>query len=623
MESFAQVANKNHSAFSGPVQNRQAKSKYRNVSTIIEDTVGVNGNIKKILSDSAKEGDKLSKALEEGYIKAQQNKFPSFEEAEKDIAKILKNANKNKGKKENDFTKSIRNSRNSLGSKGLNDSEIDSILKKALYEIFKENDAEDIKDIFLVAKYFAKDDYEIEANIRYYFNKAVDSGAVNIETIGTVSREAFAKGAASAYLKYIMNDVAKYGVNREIMLSQLSLLAELINENGLLENDVPVFIKYLKLILKDGAKSCDISKKAVDYAPGLGNKFNGQSNGKKADNEIRKEARQKECANLAVALYLLGVFTSKLPLQERTANSDLIYKTLLESHEGEYAYEAMIIKPAIEGLMATGIVSAYNHIEKFLLTDISPQGTKGRKAKNVVGAIFDLVTPSSLLFSKEIQMLNALRANGGGKYLDWISARYEYIDENAAKGMKFSRAFIERAKDNPSVAYNVPYRNILEDIGFMIAQTPTKQAQQLAHKILKKYINLAATHDMVKRKYAAANMIVEKARTLDPSAHINIPLVVGIVQGEKLGGTDLQAKAAHLLHKYDWWDLSEGTQRRINNAPLKNKKLAGFTAVSEDAMKKRRAAYNERLQKLGMWADVLVSAIFTGQILLSLPSIIG
>jgi hypothetical protein len=197
--------------------------------------------------------------------------------------------------------------------------------------------------------------------------------------------------------------------------------------------------------------------------------------------------------------------------------------------------------------------------------------------------------------NKAAEIGNKLSANGGGQYLNAVGLQFQYIDQAAVEKMGVSQ----------NAGLLAPYGNILEDIGYALSTSADKRAKAIASAAVKKYID--AINNGSTGYY-----------------HVHMPLVVGALMGGAGRNYRDFSKAVNNFNKLSWWDLNEGTQRRIHNnmADLASKynvqNLWRYKGIDGNKLAQAQRLENASLE--GMWGDALAAAIFAGLVIIDLPA---
>lgn len=387
--------------------------------------------------------------------------------------------------------------------------------------------------------------------------------------------------------------------NKEIMLTAVPHIYSIVAHYGLNRHDAYSLQKYLRFVLEDADKYCDNDTYMYDIAPGYAG-----GNGK-ADARQGKERRQRECEGIGKAMITLAMIS---PFeQDKNQNAQIIYDTVKDTYSDDYG--AITLSTGINALMAVDNAKAYEFTEKLLTKDTLPTGSTFKAVKNFGGQLLDLLSISSWA-DKGIEAVNLSRG-GGGRYLNNYNQTLQYIDEDYSRASGMSDFSLSVAKSSPSLGYNVSYRNVLEDIGIALGSTQNPAALTLSKKIIAQYIALEARRPLCLK---AANYSPLAFETCSPSKNVHMPLVTGILQSAPIA----DSTAAKLINTLDWWDLNEGTQRRINNTVTD--KYSGTVKRTLNEAKKKRNDSNQKIANASLWADILVSAIFVGALVKNIPS---
>ncbi|MBO4674576.1 MAG: hypothetical protein J5601_00595, partial [Elusimicrobiaceae bacterium] len=338
--------------------------------------------------------------------------------------------------------------------------------------------------------------------------------------------------------------------------------------------------KFLETILQNGNKQCK-------GANGVQRLLSGSKFVPIGTVEKKDQAAQKVCEKLSEAVVLYGSMYANGE-KGSAAASELIYQTVKDVYDENFG--ALVLQSGIGSLLMIDTPTSVNKIYELLMKDT----VKELKWYASLKEILNLLSFEEWN-KKGIAGVNAVRG-GAGNYLNETGLQLQYVDEKTAKAYGLSDFSIRIAQDViPSIQerYNLPYGNMLEDIGVMIASYKGKQTKGLVKRIQDAYLQ---------NKYLKGT-----------GDKLHMPLIVGIYSVLP------KASVNKPLYEADWWDLNEGTQRRVNNlvgVP------AGFKARTKDEAKMRRSLDNFKFQQLGFWTDILSIAIFGGMLVASLPSIV-
>ncbi len=446
-------------------------------------------------------------------------------------------------------------------------------------------------------------EYRPEGLISYFQNKASKEGIVCEGKI-CYPVEVWLHGVLRVILYQSTGQDTnhkQFKENRDIMLASVPHIYDIVMHYGLNRNDAYSLQKHLRFVLKGADKYCDNDTYTYDIAPG----FAGGEG--RADARQGKERRQKECENIGKAMLTLAMIGPWE--QDRNQNAKDIYDVVRDTHDDDYG--AITLSTGINALMAVDNTQAYEFIENILTKDTVPTGTTLKAIENFGTQLLDLLSISAWA-NKGIEAVNISRG-GGGRYLNDYNQTLQYIDEEYSRASGISDFGLSAIKANPSLGYNVSYRNVLEDIGIMLGNSKSPAAVKLSKKIISKYISEEAKRPAC---LAAGQITLSAFELCSPGKKMHIPLVTGILQGAEI--TD--NTAAKIINTLDWWDLNEGTQRRINNTVTD--KYSGTVKRTLDEAKKKRNDQNKKIATASLWADILVSAVFITLLAKSLPSMV-
>lgn len=315
------------------------------------------------------------------------------------------------------------------------------------------------------------------------------------------------------------------------------------------------------------------------------------SNSARADRRRKEELQGQQCRNAAEALVGLAA----LPVSDasKKANADLIVG--FTSKYYQKGFGAAVISYGVTSLMAMDTDYSYAQLRKFLLEDSVKAGLHKDSAWNWIldklgYATFGGVADAGISVTNKIK-------GGDGRYLNAVSEKFQYLDkeEAAAQGHKFTEWRGDRLQ--------YPMGNVLEDLGRTIAT------------------------DNNPRSRALAKEIVKRMNSNDAYSQVHLPLGVGVLAGasnfKDLGG---YYKTLQRLYSGDYYDLNEGTQRRLHNiaATAANKtslRNPWKLQTSPDKDKQDRSIYNERVKDMSLFADAALMAAAVTSLVASMPSI--
>lgn len=415
-----------------------------------------------------------------------------------------------------------------------------------------------------------------------------DSGKCFDETI-------YNRALLRAFLRYgagLGESNKKWRWNREIMLEYAKNIYFLLNDYGASANDTAFAQKYLRYLIEKTGDWCDNDVYMADIMPGLA------GGGGRADARIGKERRKNYCEKMGYAALSLALLEN-LSAQDSDFNARLLYKQLKDNYREDYG--AMVLGNYVTALLMTGTNTSFSLLEKFLLKDSLADGLRVGGVWQILGRAFDIISIKAWV-DKFTDANNKLRGRGG-RYLNEVGLRFQYIDEDAARSFGFSSFSVSLAKDGVS-GYNMPYGNILEDLGELVAMWPDKRALKIADKAVNNYAYALRKGDA-------------------GYAYAHTPFVAGAIKSGRVKSYEA-AYTVNKLYSLDWWDLNEGTQRRVNNLAAKVSRGygAGYKAEkTKDAVKAVRAARNKKISELAVWGDILVSAVLMTSFVISIPSL--
>lgn len=465
-------------------------------------------------------------------------------------------------------------------------------------------------------KYFSKQSFRMKSDIPFLINKyrGKDEVCIDDDNKDCYDAALFFKGGLKAWVFYSMSkDKGQSDSDVEqVMMAGMPLIKNMIEEYGYNPADSATLVQYFTRLIKKTEDYCNNDFHLVNVAPGVDKTFGGQSKGIKAKADKEDKRRENQCTNIGSAMIMLGIVT---PSGQKNASADILGKALRDNYDADYGL--IIMQSALGGLIALGVKYSYSeYITNFIFTDLMPNSTAWKQFQTGFMQIVSLIDAENLA-EKGISAGNAIRG-GGGRYLNGTAEKYQYVDYETARAMGVSD-FSTRL---PAFAYKVPYANSLEDIGILISTTGTKEGNDIAASIVSKYVRAeeARTSCLKLKGKDAVDKFIYSGEC-DASKTVNLPLVVGVLRGSTVITEDMK-KAAKYINSLDWWDLNEGTQRRINNLPTTNKAFGALTVKTEDNDKLRRSSANAKIKDLGMWVNMLDLALGSVAIVAALPSIV-
>lgn len=396
------------------------------------------------------------------------------------------------------------------------------------------------------------------------------------------------------FLRARLNDGAgindssdKYKWNAEIMLAAIPDIYGAYLTAGVHRGDLQFLQRYLRFLVAKADDYCDNDTYLADIAPGAAG---ADGRGKAVRG---KYIRQQQCGQIGTAMVLLGIAGESG--KDKVQNAQVIYDAVKDTFKDDYG--AITLASGVAALIAVRTRGSYYLIEKLLTQDTVTAAQDFGTFGNGFRWFMDLLSVQAWV-EKGTDLNNRSRGRGG-RYLDRVGAIFQYIDEDAAQQYGFSSFSIEVAKTNPSLGYNVPFGNVLEDIGVMLASSGTKEGHALAQKIVDTYAAALKTDG-------------------NKSTRTHTPLVAGILETGLIKSASAQF-AAQKLNSLDWWDLNEATQRRVNNLAIK---YAGTVKRGINDAKVKRNETNQKIIQASVWTDMAVSAFFIMSLVASLPAIV-
>lgn len=405
----------------------------------------------------------------------------------------------------------------------------------------------------------------------------------------------YARALLRAFLSYgagLGENNKKWRWNREIMLEYTKHIYFILNDYGASANDTAFAQKYFRYLIEKTGDWCDNDVYMADIMPGLA------GGAVMADARIGKERRKNYCEKMGHAALSLALLEN-LSSQDVDFNAKLLYKQLKDNYRKDYG--AIVLGNYVTALLMTGGETSFLLLEKFLLKDSLADGLRVGGVWQILGRVFDIISIKAWV-DKYTDVNNRLRGRGG-RYLNEVGLRFQYIDEETARSFGFSSFSVSLAKDGAS-GYNMPYGNIFEDLGELVAMWPDKRALNIANKSVNNYASALRKGDA-------------------GYTYVHTPFVAGAIKSGKVQSSNT-AYVVNKLYSLDWWDLNEGTQRRVNNLAAKVSRGygAGYKAEkTKDAIKAARAAKNKNIAELAVWGDMLISAVLMTSFVISIPSL--
>ena len=355
-----------------------------------------------------------------------------------------------------------------------------------------------------------------------------------------------------------------------------AVVSALVTEYGVQsEKDAEMATKYFYDLLKDAHKDCG-SGFSIDYG----------SAAHRADQRQARERKANNCASEVAGLSAIAMLAQNAT--EKNEAADKIYDLLEDNYSSSAA--GIVIPGCISALAVLDTQKSFSLIEKFLLDETIP---------TTAGDVLHSVSLSGVARGA-LRGVNNLRG-GDSRYLNRINESFQYLDKDEARrqGHKSMEAYQAQ----------YPQGNLLEDVGYMLGELSKEnpRAQALSKKIISK-----ANEYAIEDTHAAGR--------------IHYPVVLGIMSGlRKHGNTFIylpKPELLNLFYKGDWWDINEGTQRRVHYVAQQFAKQRGYTwkEPAKDPEKHERYVYNARLLNMGEVGDMVVSAVSMGALVVSLPA---
>ena len=355
-----------------------------------------------------------------------------------------------------------------------------------------------------------------------------------------------------------------------------AVVSALVTEYGVQsEKEAEMATKYFYDLLKDAHKDCG-SGFSIDYG----------SAAHRADQRQARERKANNCASEVAGLSAIAMLAQNAT--EKNEAADKIYDLLEDNYSSSAA--GFVIPGCISALAVLDTPKSFSLIEKFLLDETIP---------TTAGDVLHSVSLSGVARGA-LRGVNNLRG-GDSRYLNRINESFQYLDTNEARR--------QGHKSMETYQAQYPQGNLLEDVGYMLGELSKEnpRAQALSKKIISK-----ANEYAIEDTHAAGK--------------IHYPVVLGIMSGlRKHGNTFIylpKPELLNLFYKGDWWDINEGTQRRVHYVAQQFAKQRGYTwkEPAKDPEKHERYVYNARLLNMGEAGDMVISAVSMGALVVSLPA---
>ncbi len=366
----------------------------------------------------------------------------------------------------------------------------------------------------------------------------------------------------------------------QIIDSTATDFAWLVSNFGIYgEADRKEAVRYFYDLIKMAGEDC--SNGAFEYG----------SQEHRADQRIASEKQAKRCAAEVSVIPALAMITKGAAEQQKAAQT--FYNLLKDKYDT--AVGGAVIQACVTGLGVLGTQKSYQLLETFLTDDTIPS-TAGNVLHGI-GSPFETLAQNGLRAASNIR-------GGNSRFLNRINEQFQYLDKEEAKRQGFSNTSWQ------SEGIQYPYANVLEEVGAFLGQQSATNtyARALAKKLVGK-ANQAA-----KEKTNAAGVM-------------HYPLVLGIMDGwREHGKTFIYEPAQELInffYKGDWFDLNEGTQRRVHYKAYQFARSRGWTPElpKRDNEKIQRTIYNSRLLTIGFAGDSVLTVLMTGYLIKSIPAL--
>ena len=353
-------------------------------------------------------------------------------------------------------------------------------------------------------------------------------------------------------------------------------ISALVTEYGVqTKKDAEMAKKYFYDLLQDAYDDCD-SGFSIDYG----------SASHRADQRQARERKANYCALEVAGLSAIAMLSQTA--KEKNEAAEKIYDLLEDTYSSSAA--GIVIPGCISALAILNTPKSYSLIEEFLTDESIP---------TTAGDVLHSVSLSGMARGV-LRGANNLRG-GDSRYLNRINESFQYIDTTEA-----------RRQGHKSTSYpqgQYPQGNLLEDVGYMLGDLSreNKLAYNLSSKLVKK-ANQYAKDDT----HAAGS--------------IHYPLILGILDGARKHKSFFANVPSHellnLFYKGDWWDINEGTQRRVHYKAHQFAKERGYKwkEPTKDPAKYERYVYNSRILNMGEMGDLVIAAVAMGELVVSLPS---
>ncbi|MBR4592496.1 MAG: hypothetical protein IKO35_04735, partial [Elusimicrobiaceae bacterium] len=356
-------------------------------------------------------------------------------------------------------------------------------------------------------------------------------------------------------------------------------LANLIMLYGLYyESDRTAIMNFFYDIIEKAHDDCDAAT------------FEWGSQNHRSETRHAANIKGKVCAEELSTLPALAMLSKTIDKESKDKAADAIYKLLKKEYDSTSG--PLVMTSASVALGVLGTKYSYELFEKFLTDKTIPTG---------FGNFFHFMgQPGQVAAQEGIRIANKIHG-GNSRYLNRLNEGFQYLDKQAAREQGWTNLI-----DTPARQY--PQGNLFEDLGAILGdQSATNiHAHALAKKLLKQ------ANEYAREKTNAAG-------------DIHYPVILGILDGYRNQKKFLNEASPALLNLFytgDWWDINEGTQRRVHNKAYQFAQAAGKFSnwkkpTEFDKEKYERYVYNSRVMGIGQGFDVVYSAVMMGMLFLS------
>ncbi len=354
------------------------------------------------------------------------------------------------------------------------------------------------------------------------------------------------------------------------------------------EMAVDVSPLFIKLVTQYGVHSEADRKAAQKYLFGLVQRAYKDCDKVSAneDTSIWAPKRTNYCAEEVTAMAALAMLAKNEPERKQVASAAY---SLMKS-EYDSVGGGMIMTGGTVALGVLGTPDAYAKLEQFLTLDTIP-GTAGNVWKGLNSPI-------------ESTAQNSYKANRkDGRFLNRINEKFLYLDQPEAKRQGFPTTSWQAA----GIQY--PYANTLEDVGLLLGAQSAQNgsAKRLATKIIQQANQYAKTGEQM-------------------AARVHLPVVVGIMDGWRQSNTSMNVPSKELvafLYKGNWFDINEGTQRRIHQKAYEFglRRNMVFDPPARDPQKIRDYVNYIKVKDASFAADIAAQFVLLNAIITKLPAL--